>query len=164
MRLHIKRRWKANEPLQLVLPEGMIPLRRTRRLKSATHYELSWTWTDGSNFALLAPTFPIFKPYGWHVVLGEQTVCSGRMVQPGLREFFRAALPRVEWEFAGRSFYDEPGYCTSSLRNQQGRRLAVWWHSRTRAQIEVACLDSLSKSDLPVILGMVLASVFDPWP
>jgi hypothetical protein len=166
MRFRIKFGWKASEPYRFYLDSTLIPVRRAKR---STHHELSWTWQDGTIFTLMHPLTDrlclktIVRGLWWRILAGDQTVCSGRMIHPPLRHaIFRAALPRIEWELAGEVVVDESGWgcCGGALRQANGRRLAVW-HRGFRF-IEVVCRDKLPHSLAPVILGMILADLYDP--
>jgi hypothetical protein len=151
--------WNLNAPYQLHLHDTVLIVRRP-----VLHARLDWTWPDGTEYSLIFPNLTsVLGGRLWHIVSGERTVCSGQLANPSLRKsLLRAKVPHQEWDFHGTLILSESkGWLTHQLRQRDGRRLALWRPRRfgIGGRWRGVWRNSLPESDLPVIVGMILAQV-----
>jgi hypothetical protein len=157
---------RLNSPYRVHLPNTVLIVRRP-----VFHARLDWTWQDGTEYSLTFPNLAsAWGERSWHIISKERTICSGQLVNYSLLEVIgRAKLPHQEWDFHGNVIVPESKKrLTKQLRQRDGRRLALWRSRRCGFGGEVwrgVWRNSLPESDVPIILGMVLAQVhteYDP--
>jgi hypothetical protein len=162
-RLEQQTRWgfcNLNAPFRLQLHDTVLIVKRP-----VLHARLHWTWLDGTEYSLTFPASGFFGGWRWwHIISGERTICSGQLVHPSLREAIcRVKPPHQEWELHGAVIISESKGCmTTQLRQRDGGRLALWRSRRCGFGGEVwrgVWRNNLPESDVPVILGMILAQV-----
>ena len=167
MRFRIAMGW--NRSYQFCFENTVISVRYPpllRQLRQRGQEELLWTWPDGTEYTLVFPQFRIGRKPWWHVVSGERTIWSGRLVVPTLRRsILRAALPHIEWELDGEVIINEARrvcYRTHVLRRQRDGKRLVWWHFQRSGfwcVVEGIWRSSLPKDNIPAIFAMILAEI-----
>lgn len=152
------RRWYANAPYRLHLPDAVIPVRCPVLPSSLTHGELHWTWCDDTEYRLLYPMYRRDTTPSWQIMAGRQTLAFGQLVNPSLRmAIFRAARPWIEWEVDGSVLVaSAAGKCRAKLIQQRDRKRAALWGRRARC-FEGVWRDSLDNGQAAVVFGMIMA-------
>ncbi|HUE73660.1 MAG TPA: hypothetical protein VMP01_22470 [Pirellulaceae bacterium] len=127
--------------------------------KSLTHKEYCWTWSNQAEYSLMYPMWRKGQTPLWHIMADGQTLSSGRIEIPSIWDQLRpTAKVQVTWQLDREILLKESTWCAARLiRQSDGRRYAVW-NARLRG-FEGVWRNGLVKSDVPLVFGMILASV-----
>ena len=174
MRFRIEAGWgvKGLKGLcQIRWQETVIPVRIHSHLGwFVSHYGVHWIWPNGIEYTLMYPiAFRIGETPEWNISSSDGRNCVGRMIHLPLRKTIVKVNARsIEWDFDGARIVEEGiRCCTRQLRQGGGRRLALWhFHYnccaktvREGVRVEGVWRNSLPESTVPVIVGMILATV-----
>jgi hypothetical protein len=156
MILHMQRRWKSSEPMQICVGESIIPVRRVPPREVLQDYrELRWTWIDGLMYTLFCHVDAIRGKATYRIKRKSDLVCSGALVHPKTRDaILRAASPRMFWTCDEQPFGDAVWCCGGELRDGRQRRIAVWKNGRAA---KVAIGTRGAAPEPAIVAGMVMS-------
>lgn len=172
MRFRIERAPKnATAFLQICWQETIVPLRFGAEY-GRDFDGFRWTWPDGVVYTLMQTvSSSAGKTPEWCISSSIERRFTGRQMHLPLRkQILRVYPPGIEWGLDGKTVVEEPtACCAGQLRLRGGWRLAKWrtYYFRARGVREQVWVEgiwrnSLPKSTVPVIVGMIVATLAIP--
>ena len=135
--------------------------------------KLSWTWHDGTSYAITASIVHADRPSYWQVVKEDKVIGSRQVIYPTWRKslaFFRDPQTNCccfKWELENQIVFEvKVDYgcllfpCFWSLRHSDGKRLASW-RARKKGGFEGAWPNTWHSDLSPILFGMILAEIHD---
>jgi hypothetical protein len=128
--------------------------------------EMVFTWLDGGEYKITGPNPPVGAV---HIISPERSVWSGLPVQdPRMQKKLERPVVFL-WQKEDQILTTEvarvccrmfPATLALTLRDPDGRRLATWFNLRRSGVLR----DDLSEDMEPIVLAMVLSSLYDFGP
>ncbi len=149
--------------------QGVAILLKRRHVFERKHEGLIWMWPDGVEYTLWCPRLRVGGRWNWSISSDNVTHCLGRIPRRPLRKTICEVQLEMEWNLSGYLFTFKPIRCSGGqLVQPGGRRVALWDGQggcaravRRGIWVEGVWRNSLPESIMPLIVGMILAQLWD---